>query len=177
MRVLKPHRLAILKALILWREEQARTKNLPRGWILKDLALRDIASNPPASMGELGRIRSIGNIAQGRSAQNILDLISKAQNLPLSECPPVEPDNSEPSPSGNTIVLLRALLSHVCASNRIAPKLVATGTDLEQIALGKPGRLDLGWRKQFFGDLAQKLLGGEIALALQKGEITVVQVS
>ena len=44
----KPDVLGRLKALAAWREIEARQKNLPRGRIMKDETLADIASHPPA---------------------------------------------------------------------------------------------------------------------------------
>ena len=47
--------LGRLKALAAWREQEARGKNLPRGRIMKDETLADIAAHPPAT-----RTRSAG---------------------------------------------------------------------------------------------------------------------
>jgi hypothetical protein len=51
----KPDVLGRLKALAAWRELEARSKNLPRGRIMKDETLADVAVHPPASQEALAR--------------------------------------------------------------------------------------------------------------------------
>jgi len=174
MRNMTPRRLAMLHGLVTWREERAKIQNIPRGWIIKDLALRDLVFNPPANLKDLGRARGIGGNAQGRAGQEILSTIQKAQQLPLSECPPVQDTTADEEINGNAIVLLRALLTHVCDKNNVAPKLVASKSDLEQLTLGVETRLSGGWRRDLFGKLAEQLLRGEISLTLSHGKIGIV---
>ena len=47
----RPDALGRLKALAAWRELEARGKNLPRGRIMKDETLADVAMHPPAEPG------------------------------------------------------------------------------------------------------------------------------
>ena len=47
----KPDVLGRLKALAAWRELEAQGKNLPRGRIVKDETLADIAGHPPRNAG------------------------------------------------------------------------------------------------------------------------------
>lgn len=177
MNHLSPRRLAMLQVLIQWREGRAQSQNLPRGWVLKDLAMRDLVSNPPKTLEDLNRVRSIGGNARGQVGREILECLQTAAKLPPSDLPaPVSTSRSE-RPSENTIVLLRSLLSHICEKNRVAPKLVASKADLESIALGLPSRVATGWRWDLFGQLAQQLIKGQIALALSEGEIIVVETS
>jgi len=173
LRNMTPHRMAILHGLVRWREQRAQSQNIPRGWVIKDLALRDLVSNPPENLKELERARGIGGNAQGRAGKDILMTIEKAKALPLSECPPVEEKTPEDINS-NEIVLLRALLTHVCEKHRVAPKLLASKADLEGLSLGRTTRLSKGWRRDLFGDQAIKLLHGKLSLTLVAGEISVV---
>src|SRR5918997_4193042 len=55
----KPEVLGRLKALAAWRELEARSKNLPRGRIMKDETLADVAVHPPASQDALGQVRGL----------------------------------------------------------------------------------------------------------------------
>ncbi len=172
---LTPRRLATLHGLVCWREEQAKSRNIPRGWALKDLTLCDIVSNPPRNIKDLERVRGIGNNARGQAGREILQSIRSSEALPLSECPPIDPVNTDEQANENTVVLLRALLKHVCEINEVAPKLVAKKSELEQIALGGATRTASGWRWKLFGELAGKLLKGQIALTLTDGEIEIVK--
>ncbi|MBT3254429.1 MAG: ribonuclease D [Candidatus Marinimicrobia bacterium] len=174
LRNMTPRRMALLHGLVTWREERAKTQNIPRGWVIKDLALRDLVSNPPDNLKDLERARGIGGNAQGRAGQEILSTIKKARELPLSECPVVPDNSADEDINGNAIVLLRALLTHVCDKNNVAPKLVASKSDLEQMTLGVKTRMSGGWRRDLFGGLAERLLMGEISLTLSHGKIGIV---
>lgn len=174
LRNMTPRRMALLHGLVKWREERARAQNIPRGWVVKDLAMRDLVSNPPENLKELQRVRGIGGNAQGRAGKQILDTLEQAKALPLSQCPPVEEKVFEEI-NGNAIVLLRALMSHVCEKHGVAPKLLASKADLEGLSLGKETRISKGWRYELFGELAQKLLKGQVSLTLSNGDISILE--
>ncbi len=171
-----PRRLAVLRELYLWREEQAISQNRPRGWVLKDNALREIAANPPRNANGLKQVRGIGGRADGLVKRGILRCIRKAQDLPLEECPAVESIYIPDQANENTVALLKALLQHVCEREEVAPKLLATKSELEHIALGQTARAMKDWRWTIFGKLAHDLLVGEIALKLgREGGIEIVE--
>src|SRR5215203_2681688 len=54
-----PQLLGRMKALAAWRENEARNKNLPRGRIVKDDTLQELASHPPKTQEDLGRVRGL----------------------------------------------------------------------------------------------------------------------
>ena len=54
-----PAVLGRLKALAAWRETEARSKNLPRGRIIKDDTLNEIVLHPPKTQDDLGRVRGL----------------------------------------------------------------------------------------------------------------------
>lgn len=173
MNGLTRRRLATLHGLISWREERAKAQNIPCGWVLKDLSIRDIVSHPPHNIEALGRVRGIGGNARGQIGQEILQNIRSSEGLPLSDCPPIDPATTEDQANENTVILLRALLKHVCETNEVAAKLVATKSELEQIALGGTTRVSSGWRWKLFGEFADKLLKGQIALTLADSQIKI----
>jgi ribonuclease D len=121
-------------------------------------------------------VRGIGNNAQGTFGQAILQCIRAADDLPLADCPAVDSAVSEEPASENAIALLRALLKQVSEINEVAPRLLATKSDLEQIALGDKSRLDKGWRREVFGKLASNLVAGKIALTLVKGKMELIDI-
>lgn len=174
MRGLSPKKTAIMHELLHWREEQAQKQNLPRSWVVKDLALRDMISNPPKNLEQLGRVRGIGSNAKGRLGTALLGSIQAALNLPKSEYPSLEATPLPVDTNDNALVLLRVLLRHVCDKYGVAPKLLANRGDLDRLSRGEIEGMTSGWRWELFGELAHKLVQGEIALAHAKGEIKII---
>src|SRR5512133_2797971 len=58
-RVRKPKELAILMEVAAWRELEAQTRDVPRGRVLKDEVIGDIAVQAPTSMERLAGLRSL----------------------------------------------------------------------------------------------------------------------
>src|SRR4029079_15839120 len=56
-----PAVLGRLQALAAWRESEARSKNLPRGRIVKDDTLTEIVLYPPKTQDDLGRVRGLSS--------------------------------------------------------------------------------------------------------------------
>ena len=50
---LAPQALAMLLALLAWREQEARTRDKPRSWILADKTLAELARRPPQNIHQL----------------------------------------------------------------------------------------------------------------------------
>jgi ribonuclease D len=58
-RVRKPKELAVLIEVAAWREREAQTRDVPRGRVLKDDLIGDIAVQAPATIERLGSLRSL----------------------------------------------------------------------------------------------------------------------
>src|SRR6266849_2130942 len=58
-RVRKPKELAVLIEVAAWREHEARNRDVPRGRVLKDDVLGDIAIQAPTTMERLASLRSL----------------------------------------------------------------------------------------------------------------------
>ncbi len=55
----KPEVLGRLKALARWREIEARSKDLPRGRIVKDETIADLAGHAPRKQADLAKVRGL----------------------------------------------------------------------------------------------------------------------
>jgi ribonuclease D len=55
----KPEVLGRLKAIAAFREREARKKNLPRGRLVKDETIADLAVHPPRTQGDLAKVRGL----------------------------------------------------------------------------------------------------------------------
>ena len=85
----------------------------------------------------------------------------------------------EPGRPGNAALsqLLRVLLQAKADAAGVAPKLIASSSDLDAIATGARDVPALsGWRAEVFGDDALRLAQGKIALSAQGGAVRVVVV-
>lgn len=163
-----PRVLGILREIAKWRDLKAREKNLPRSWIVKDELMAEIAVQKPQSVEELRAMRGGGAVNAGFAAE-VVERVRFALSLPESELPRDEPRPEEPGEAA--VDLLKLLLKAASEKEKIASKLIATQNELEKFALGGDARFLHGWRREIFGEKAEALLTGKIALRLKDGEV------
>src|SRR5579871_5855911 len=173
----RPRAIAILREIAAWREEEAQKRDLPRGRILKDETLCEIAAHAPRNVDELARCRGLSRQqAEGRQGQAVLAAVKRAIELPASDLPAIPPRRDLPAGLGPVIELLRVLLKMRCEDHEVAQKLVASADDLELIAADD--RADVpalgGWRREIFGDDALALKHGQLALTAAGRRVRVV---
>ena len=179
MRVRNRRSLGVLIELAAWRERAAQTQDVPRARILRDEALYDIANQSPTDTSKLGELRTL---SEGFSRSARAREIVEAVKLGLERDPrtlPQIPSGQVLSAEATALVdLLRVLLKAAAARNRVAPKLIADTSDLEQIASeDNPDVPALrGWRRELFGADAMKLKRGEVALSVSGGEVVSVPI-
>jgi ribonuclease D len=168
--------LGVLRALAGWREKAAQQRDLPRGRIMRDEAVLEIASHAPKTIAALARTRSLGKgIAEGKLGRDILAAV--AEGLADPEPPLAIPAKADAPPGiGPLIELLRVLLKQRCEHFQVAQKLVASADDLEAIAAddNAPARALSGWRRDVFGNDALALKHGRLALTAGQNRIELV---
>src|SRR5207253_9615460 len=171
-----PRFFTILRELAAWRETAAQQRNLPRGRIMRDEAVLEIAAHSPKTVDALARTRSLGKgVAEGKLGREILAAI--AEGLADPDPPPAIPAKAEAPPGiGPLIELLRVLLKQRCEHFQVAQKLVASADDLEAIAAddNAPVRALSGWRRDVFGNDALALKHGRLALTAGQNRIELV---
>ena len=175
----KPRTLCILREIAAWREQMAQDINVPRGRILKDEALAEIATHPPTSTDALHKIRNVhqgfGNSERGKS---LLEAVKRGMDADEKKCPKWEPRPTFPPGIAPTIELLRVLLKLKCENEQVAPKLLCTAADLEMIAaFGKDSKVPAmsGWRFKVFGKEALALREGKVAIAVENSKLKIVK--
>ena len=176
MRVKTPKALAVLMELAAWREREAQTQDVPRARILKDEALYDIAGQAPRSVEELGSLRSLHNgFARSQRGRAVLEAVARGLERDPKTVPPVQRGEPMPPEAQAVVDLLRVLLKATAGRHGVAPKLIATSDELEQIARSDDADSAAlrGWRRKLFGEDALALKRGELALAIREGEVTV----
>jgi ribonuclease D len=168
--------LAVVKALAKFRETYAQAQNVPRSRVMKDDALLELASTRPGSVEELGRSRLL--LREGRKpeiADGILAAVKEGQDMRPEDMPRVEASRDQMQVNPALADLLRVLLKAKSESLGVAPRLIASSAELDQIAAGDREVPALsGWRREAFGDDAILLCKGEIALSAKGTEVRVV---
>jgi ribonuclease D len=167
----KPEVLGRLRALAGWREHEARTKNLPRGRIVKDETLGDLALHPPRIQSDLSKVASwAGNDIGGR----MMAALANAQPL-SADLMPMRDDRKPGLGKDGALVadLLKLLLKIRAKESNVAPRLLARSDDLEMLAAGVREGLSIltGWRFDQFGRDALDLVEGRLAFAVINGRL------
>ncbi len=168
--------LAVVRELAQFREAYAQENNVPRSRVFKDDALIELASTKPKSASDLvGSRLLLREARKGAIAEGILTAVKKGVNCPPDQMPRV--DNSRDKLKVNPALadLLRVLLKSKTESLGVAAKLIATSSELDQIAAGERELPAMsGWRFEAFGEDALKLCEGKIALAAKGQSVKVV---
>jgi ribonuclease D len=169
---LKPKAAAVLRELTAWREGEAKRRNVPRGRVMRDEVLLQLARHPPRRTEELRGVRGLHGSEIDRSGDAILRTIRAALDLPSSAWPEV-PKERRPEPESTGLVeLLQAVMKARAAEAEIAPTLLATTADLQTLieARAQQRTPDLpllrGWRKILLGDLLLDVLAGHHAVSV-----------
>ena len=167
--------LGILKEVAAWREKTAQTDDEPRGRVLRDRAITEIALHPPKTEDDLRKIRDIHpSFFEGDRPSQVLKAVKRGLKIDKNDLPTKEKPKALPSHIGPVVEMLRVLLKLKCEEHDVAPKLLAVSSDLDQIAAyGKKAKVSAlkGWRYKIFGKDALDLMAGKIGFVLEKGHI------
>jgi ribonuclease D len=179
LRVKSRKALGVLVEVAAWRERTAQSQNVPRGRVLKDEAIYDIANQMPKTVEELGELRTINDgFARSARGQELVGAVRAGLSRDPASLPPLERGTATPVEAQAVLELLKVLLKAAAAEHGVAPKMIATSDDLERLAVeGEPDILALkGWRRELFGTKAIALKSGKLALKVQDGAIEAVEV-
>jgi ribonuclease D len=169
--------LAMLAAIAAWREREAQARDIPRGRVLKDEALTEIAAHPPETAEALERIRAVPKgFANSKLGKGLMEAIAEGQTAPPPQIIPGEARRRVREPSPAVVDLLKTLLRLRAETAGVAPRLIANADDIERLAAGDEDLVALsGWRAEVFGKDARALQRGELAIALEDGQAVVVE--
>ncbi|MGH6706989.1 MAG: ribonuclease D [Sphingomicrobium sp.] len=170
-----PAVLGRLKALAGWRETEARSKNLPRGRIVKDDTLNELAAHPPKTQEDLGKVRGLSSGWRNNDiGARMMAALSKAEPLDADELPAREPRRPGLTKDAALVSdLLKLLLKIRAKEAGVAAKLIARSDELEALAAGVRSELNIlsGWRFDEFGRDAVDLVEGRLAFATEHGKL------
>ena len=176
-RVRKPKELAVLIEVAAWREREAQSRDVPRGRVLKDDVVGEIAIQAPVTTERLGSLRSLPKgFERSKWGQEIVEAVKRG----LERDPKTLPRIERPKTSGNgsaTVELLKVLLRMTSERHGVAAKVIATVDDLERITAEDEADVPAlkGWRREMFGEHALALKHGRLALAVEKNRVIAVE--
>ena len=173
----RPDMLNRLVHLAAWREQEAQNRNQPRGRILRDDTVMDLAGSNPQSLPEFQKIRGFPGGEGGKLAGPVLAVLQQAAQTPQSEWPILTRAAREEKAPPDILELLRVLLKHVSEDEQVAPRLIATAEELEKLARSATAdiRAQSGWRHDIFGASAIKLMSGKLALSVSGDAIKIIE--
>lgn len=167
--------LGRLKALGAWREREAQRKNIPRGRIMKDETIVDIASHPPKAQSDLPKVRGLSPAwKENEIGARLMAVLADAQPLSKDEMPDRNHNGPGPGKDGALVAdLLKLLLKIRSREINVASRLITRSEELERLAAGDREGLELlkGWRYEQFGHDALDLVEGRLAFAVVNGKL------
>ncbi|MEO1015616.1 MAG: ribonuclease D [Pseudomonadota bacterium] len=178
LRNVRPSEIGAVMKLAEWREREAQGRDVPRGRIIKDEAIFEIARLKPQTADDLARARSLPNgTERSKFGVAILDAVKEGGAIPREELPKVDRNPNRTPPPPDVVDMLKVVLKRQCERHDVAPRLIASGADLEELALNPQADIPAlkGWRREVFGEAAEKVMRGEIALRLVGGKLDLVE--
>ena len=170
---LRGRQLAVLRSLAEWRERQARSRDLPRKWVMKDDLMIELCRRLPRNLEALAKLRGMDTGLVRKEGKTLLELIQQASQLPKEEWP-VEKRRPTPLTSRQEAMVdyLSAGLRLLAAEHQLSPQAIATHKDLQNLVRGETDcPLLRGWRRALAGEPLQDLMRGEKHLDNQQGEL------
>ncbi|HEY0184419.1 MAG TPA: ribonuclease D [Rhodopila sp.] len=171
--------LYTLKEIAAWREREAQRVNIPRGRLIKDEALLEIAATAPANAEALARVRGVTRgFAEGKSGSGLLEVLAAARRVPDADLPPAPQQRDAVRPSAALVSLLKVLLAAKAEQHHVAARLVAGSDDIDRLALEENPDVQAlhGWRREVYGDDALLLKQGRIALGVDGRRVKLISV-
>ncbi len=171
---LKPKSAAVLRELAAWREGEAKRRNVPRTRVVRDEVLLQLARHPPKHVQELRKVRGLHASEVDRSGEGLFAVIHAALALPPTAWPVLQRERKPEPESKGFVELLQAIVKARALEEEIAPTLLATSGDLQELVEAKTDRAELdlpvlkGWRRVLVGELLLQVLDGKLACTVDQ---------
>lgn len=151
--------LAVLRELAAWRENEARTRDWPRGHVLPDDLLMTLAAQAPEDRQAFFNLHDMPRGMPDAVVADALAAIAHGRAVPEAECPqPLNDDFTSRRSLKSQSDCLLAHIATVCATYGLDPNLVVSRAEADAFvrsrADGLPADHPLasGWRKALVAD-------------------------
>ncbi|MEM9061563.1 MAG: ribonuclease D [Pseudomonadota bacterium] len=174
-----PKFLAIVRELAKWREEQARERDIPRGRVMKDDALIELATSKPETDDEFHRLRLLQReMRRPEMVEALLAAVKRGTACPAAERPTLPPPPKRTEGSGAIADMLKIFLKARADEMGVAAKLIAPAAEIEALAGEDDPNLSVlrGWRAEVFGSDALRVKRGEVGLVAKPGGLRLVEI-
>lgn len=178
--------LAVLQDLAAWREQEAMRRDVPRGRIMPDRVVVEIARRKPDRASRLRGMRGLHPREAKRSGEAIVEVVRQARERPRSDWPrwPEKPELADDPGVPAVATLLDAFLRARSLELELSSRLLANRRDLEKLvriwltaaqkdeapaATGASVPVLEGWRREVAGEAMLGLLRGEVRLGVARG--------
>ncbi len=171
---LTPQQAAVAREVAAWREEEARTRNLPRKWVLGDDCLLEIARRAPKTQSGIGSIQDSERLSS-RDRQDIIECVKVAQKVPTEDLPVIERPIRPSTDQAAAVDLLSAALKLKANELHVATSFIASHDDLIYLVCGKSSRSALmqGWRYDVVGKELLEVLEGNRSFHIEEGKVQI----
>jgi ribonuclease D len=139
------------RTLASWREQRAIDRDLPRGWVLPDAAIQELAEARPQTREALAAMASMPRGTAARAGGEILAAIHESRNAEPVEAPE---ELSRPGPAqARQMKSLQQRLLAIAGELGIQPEILATRRELAAMIRGTRELPVLtGWRREVIGE-------------------------
>lgn len=169
---LKPAQRAIGRTVAEWREQLAQEQNRPRGRILKDDQLIDLAKRAPKDVAALQRMQGFHPGLIKRHGQALIDCITNAEVTAVDREEHKKPSSLSP---GKQLLAdtLFAIMRQQAIAQGISPETIGNKAAVEKLMQDGSGPLSDGWRYAAIGQTLQQVISGERGLKVSNGELAI----
>ena len=178
-RIQNKKQFGVLMSIAAWREREAQSRNVPRGRVLKDEALAEIAIQMPQKPEAINDLRLV---SKGTANSAVGAAILRAVAHGLARDPQTIPDfkgrGDEMSAAQQAVSeVLKLALKVACETENVAPKLLASASEIDAIAIDDDADVPLlhGWRRAVFGNMALDIKHGKACIGMENGRAVLMK--
>lgn len=173
-RVLDRRGLGVLRELAVWRDGEARKRDLRPTFVVKDPPLVEIAGRRPRALKQLHGIRGLHKNEVKRCGEAILKCVKRGEGLSDQELPSLKRGRRGARAEVSAAVdLMKACLNMRASEVGVAAETLVTSSELERLArdgkreqFSKDHAVLQGWRRELIGEDLLRILRGEVSLGV-----------